>query len=230
MSPQALIVDNGSRSAGLIAALVAEAGWQTATVNLAELRAGDPGEHTGAIILTGTNLPVFAPGYDEQVELVRSAAVPVLGICGGMQLIGRAYGVGLERVPPVIGRTLVRLAPSVELFAGLPREVLLFQRHIYRLTEAPPGFAVIASSPGCPVEGIGDADRAVYGMQAHLEFRAEGRAILAGFLRVAERRLSGGRLADGRASSGPAVGGPPDGRVPCAGLVDGELADGRMAG
>lgn len=89
----------------------------------------------------------FAPGYDDEIALIRSATMPVLGICGGMQLIGRAHGVGLARGEPVIGRHDVRLRERVELFQGLPRQVTLFQRHVYRLTAAPAEFDVIAASP-----------------------------------------------------------------------------------
>jgi GMP synthase-like glutamine amidotransferase len=194
MSPRALIVDNGSRSTGLIGQLMQEAGWQTATVPVANLGTVGSADHPDAVILTGTELPAFTPGYEAEIRLIRSAAVPILGICGGMQLVGRAFGVGLNKGPPVIGRTVVRLARGVELFEEMPAEVSLFQRHIYRLTAAPPGFAAIASSLGCPIEGIGHSSRAIYGMQAHLEFRAEGRLILRRFLRLAEGRLAEGRM------------------------------------
>jgi GMP synthase-like glutamine amidotransferase len=198
MSLRALIVDNGSRSTGLIGQLAREAGWQTATVSAAGLGSAGPADHSDAVILTGTDLPAFTPGYEAEIRLIRSAAVPILGICGGMHLVGRAFGVGLDKGPPVIGRTVVQLASGVELFEEMPAEVSLFQRHIYRLTAAPPGFAATASSLGCPIEGIGHPGRAIYGMQAHVEFRAEGRCILRRFLCLAERRLAERRLAEGR--------------------------------
>lgn len=189
MNPRALIVDNGSPSAGLIGQLVRDAGWRTAVVPAGRVGTAGRVGHPDTVILTGTDLPAFAPGYEAVIRLVRTAAVPVLGICGGMQLIGRAFGVGLDQGPPVIGRTVVRLARDVELFEEMPAEVALFQRHIYRLRSVPAGFAAIASSPRCPIEGIGHHDRAIYGMQAHLEFRAEGRRILRRFLQVARGRL-----------------------------------------
>lgn len=182
MSRDLLVIDNGSPSAGLIGQLARDAGWQTAVTRVAGL---SPAAAADAIILTGTHLPVFAPGYQAEIDLIRSCSVPVLGICGGMQLIGRAFGAGLTHGKPAIGRTAVRLVPDVELFAGMPSEVTLFQRHIYQLDAVPEGFIAIASSPGCAIEGIGRPGRAIYGMQAHLEFRAEGRRILHAFLRLA---------------------------------------------
>lgn len=185
MTPHLLIVDNGSRSVPVIAREVTSAGWRATVLPHAEL--GTPAPAPDAVILTGTDLPVFAPGYDEEIALIHTATVPVLGICGGMQLIGRAYGVGLAKGEPVIGRHDVRLAERVDLFDGLPRQVTLFQRHVYRLTSAPTGFEVIAASPGCPVEGIRHRTRPLYGMQAHVEFRPHGRQILHRFLSLAAR-------------------------------------------
>jgi GMP synthase (glutamine-hydrolysing) len=112
--------------------------------------------------------------------------VPLLGICGGMQLIGRAFGADLEEGAPVIGRTRVNLAAGIPLFTGMPSQVELFQRHIYRLASLPPGWEAIATSANCKLEGIWDPSYGSYGMQEHLEFRAEGRAMLRRFLALAQ--------------------------------------------
>lgn len=50
-----------------------------------------------AVILSGTDRPVVEPGYEAELRLIRSCAVPLLGICGGVQLIARAFGVGLDK-------------------------------------------------------------------------------------------------------------------------------------
>jgi GMP synthase (glutamine-hydrolysing) len=181
--PHLLIVDNGSRSVKVIDREVTSAGWTVSV--LPHTRLGTPIPTPDAVILTGTDLPVFASGYDEEIALIRSATMPVLGICGGMQLIGRAHGVGLAKGEPVIGRHDVRLREGVELFEGLPRQITLFQRHIYRLTAAPAEFDVIAASPDCPIEGIRHRTRPLYGMQAHVEFRPHGKQILRRFLSLA---------------------------------------------
>lgn len=188
MPPHALIVDNGSRSVRLIAREVIAAGWAGTVRSLTTLpRRGSAGPGTAfdAVILSGTDLPVWAPVYRDELDLIRSSRVPLLGICGGMQLIGRAFGADLEEGSPVIGRTRVSLAAGIPLFAGMPGQVELFQRHIYRLASLPPGWEAIATSAGCKFEGIWNPSSGSYGMQAHLEFRAEGRAILSRFLALA---------------------------------------------
>lgn len=187
MPPRALIVDNGSRSVPLIAREVTAAGWACTVLSLTTLpRAGSAGLAAfDAVILSGTDLPVWAPVYHDELDLIRSSRVPLLGICGGLQLIGRAFGANLEKGSPVIGRTRVSLAAGIPLFAGMPGQVELFQRHIYRLASLPPGWEAIATSANCKLEGIWNPLSGSYGMQAHLEFRAEGRAMLRRFLALA---------------------------------------------
>jgi len=178
--PRVLVVDNGSRSTRLVVRLVAEEGFQAIPVVTAAIADRIPA--VNAVILTGTDVPVWNALYEAEIQLILSCPVPLLGLCGGHQLIGRAYGVDVERRPAVIGKTRVQLAPSVPLFDGLPREVALFQRHVYALCGVPAGFELIATSDTCPVEGIGQLARNLYGMQAHLEFRPDGRRILRRFL------------------------------------------------
>ena len=98
MRPHALIVDNGSRSVPLIAREVTSAGWACTVLPLTTLpRAGSAGPAAfDAVILSGTDLPVWAPVYHDELDLIRSGRVPLLGICGGLQLIGRAFGADLE--------------------------------------------------------------------------------------------------------------------------------------
>ena len=70
MSLRVLIVDNGNWYTGLIGQLVREAGWQTAAVSAASLGSAGPTDHLDAVILTGTDLPAFAPGYAEDAAPV----------------------------------------------------------------------------------------------------------------------------------------------------------------
>ena len=197
MSLRALVLDNGSPSAGLIVRLAQDAGWRACLLPHAALPTVT--DWPDAIILSGTDRPAFEPGYEAELRLIRRCPVPLLGICGGMQLIGHAFGVGLDQGQPVIGRTTVQVRTDIALFHGMRAQLPLFQRHIYRLRSVPAGFTGIATSASCPVEGIGDPGRVVYGMQAHLEFRPEGKRILTRFLRLAahqQAERSGQRRAE----------------------------------
>lgn len=182
-TPSAMIVDNGSGSTGLIGRLLRGAGWVTTTCPHTDVPQIVP--PVNAVVLTGTDRPVWEQGYEQEMALIRSCPVPLLGLCGGMQLIGRTFGVGVVPVPTAVGRSKVRLNLAEPLFAGMPQEVQLFQRHVYGLARSPDGFELIASSDACPAEGIRHRRRHLYGMQAHLEFREEGRRILRRFLALA---------------------------------------------
>jgi GMP synthase (glutamine-hydrolysing) len=183
--PSVLVVDNGSRSTRVVARLVAEEGFRPVLVTTSAV--ADPVPAVNAVILTGTDLPVWNSVYGGEIRLIQSSPVPLLGLCGGHQLIGRAYGVDVEPGPAVIGRTRVRIMGSIALFHDVPSEVVLFQRHVYCLPTVPPGFELIATSDTCPVEGIRHLRRELYGMQAHLEFRWHGQQILRRFLSLARQ-------------------------------------------
>lgn len=78
------------------------------------------------IILSGTDYPAVVsnlPLYDDEIDLIQSTAIPVLGICGGLHVICQAFGGGVGRLKqPVYGRTLVNYKLSERLFSGLPVE------------------------------------------------------------------------------------------------------------
>jgi GMP synthase (glutamine-hydrolysing) len=186
MSNHALVVDNGSRSTSLIRRLLVDDGWSVTVVPVSAIP--DVGSSVHAVILTGTDVPVRHPLYDREIELIRRCSVPLLGICGGHQLIGRAFGVETERTAAVVGRSRVRLRADSPINVGLPAEVELFQRHTYGLQRVPDDFLLTATSDTCDVEGIRHRTRELYGMQAHLEFRTEGRRILRAFLNRASDR------------------------------------------
>jgi GMP synthase (glutamine-hydrolysing) len=56
-----------------------------------------------------------------------------------------------------------------KLFAGLPRELRIWNSHGDKLTKLPPGFSATAVSENSPYAGIEDAKRRFYGIQFHPE-------------------------------------------------------------
>jgi len=192
MSGVALIVDNGSLSIGALTRAVIAGGWVPRVVR--HTRLGPLDADVAAVILSGTDVPASSPVYADELELIRGCRVPLIGICGGMHLIGRVYGEGIVDCTPTVGRWTVALDLAEPLFAGLTNPTVLFERHRFRLGEVPAGFARIAWSAGCAVEAIRHLERPQFGIQAHPEFRAAGRRILANFLDLAS---GSGRSASG---------------------------------
>ena len=108
---------------------------------------------------------------------------PVLGVCFGHQLLGRALGGRVERNPrgPEAGTAAVHLTgagAADPLLAGLPRTLLVPQAHEDQLAGPPPGTLLLAWNERTSVQSFaaGDAIRAV---QFHPEFDARrARALL----------------------------------------------------
>jgi GMP synthase-like glutamine amidotransferase len=182
--PKILIVDNGSLSTDVLSERLIGLGAETAIVSLGELypEMPDEGGYDG-VVLTGTDVPSTTPYvYETELELIRRTEVPLLGICGGMHLIGKAHGIGIGDCKHAVGKTPVHVDRDEALFGELESPALLFQRHRYQLVDVPEGFRKIAWGDHCHTEGIRHAERPIYGLQAHVEFRPEGKAILRNFL------------------------------------------------
>lgn len=182
--PHIMIVDNGSLSTDVLSQRLENLGAETTIVSLGELYPGivDEGGYDG-VVLTGTDVPSTTPYvYDAELELIRTAEVPLLGICGGMHLIGKAHGVGIGDCKHAVGKTPVHMDDEEVLFEDLESPALLFERHRYQLMDVPQGFRRIAWGDDCHTEGIRHAERPTYGLQAHVEFRPEGKVILRNFL------------------------------------------------
>jgi GMP synthase-like glutamine amidotransferase len=141
-------------------------------------------------------------------EIIRVAPVPVIGFCGGCQLIATTMGVSagpirrlapdeLDPFPDVapagfvkeFGFSRVRITASDPLFEGLPDEPLFFQAHYCEVKEVPPGMINLAASDCCEIQAIRQVDRLVYGTQFHPERydddHLDGRTLLANFCRLA---------------------------------------------
>ncbi|EPH39591.1 putative GMP synthase [Streptomyces aurantiacus JA 4570] len=158
-------------------------GSRTDTVDTASVPSRLQGRYQ-AIVLSGTKVRAHdREHYGSLIDLVMTADVPVLGICGGMQILAVAGGGSLSQGPQRVGRSEVQVDTEEPLFAHVRPTVTLFQRHTLYLRRAPRGFRVIGRSEHAPVEFIRSDDGRLVGSQAHLEYRTDGREILRGFTR-----------------------------------------------
>ena len=182
--PKIMIVDNGSLSTDVLAARLEGLGAETTIVSLGELSPDMAAEGAyDGVVLTGTDVPSTTPYvYENELELIRRTEVPLLGICGGMHLIGKAHGIGIGDCKHAVGKTPVHVDGDDVLFESLESPALLFERHRYQLLDVPEGFRRIAWGDDCHTEGIRHAERPTYGLQAHVEFRPEGKVILRNFV------------------------------------------------
>ena len=178
-SEKVLIIDFGSQYTQLIARRVRELGVYS------EIRAWsvDPEEiielNPTAIILSGgpesvaqgNSAPSIAPS-------VLTMGIPVLGICYGMQIMASQMGGAVENCDRrEFGYAQVKVEHASALLMEISDRVdesgdeLLdvWMSHGDNVSRMPDGFLCIASTESCPIAGMADENKRLYGIQFHPE-------------------------------------------------------------
>jgi GMP synthase (glutamine-hydrolysing) len=165
-----LVVDFGAQYAQLIARRVREAHVFSeivpSTITAAEVASRRP----SAVILSGGPKSVHVEGAPSLDPAVYELGVPILGICYGAQLIAQQLGGRVDRTGRgEYGRAMLSVARSGVLLGGLPETHPVWMSHFDAIVDAPPGFAVGASTPDAPVAVLESTGRRIYGVQFHPE-------------------------------------------------------------
>src|SRR5213592_4169408 len=176
-----LVLDFGGQYTQLIGRRIREANVYTEivpySIPLEKLKAYEP----KGIVLSGGPSSVYETGAPICDSAILKLGVPVLGICYGMQLIGKEFG---GRVEPAAqreygSRSLESVLPSC-LLDGMRR---VWMSHGDRILEAPPGFEVTARTD-TTIAAMEDPVRKVFGVQFHPEVThtENGEALLRRFV------------------------------------------------
>jgi GMP synthase (glutamine-hydrolysing) len=180
-----VILDFGSQYTQVIARRVRECQVYSEilphTTTAREIAARQP----AGIILSGGPASVYARTAPRLDRKIYGLGVPILGICYGMQLLGRDLGGKVERSERrEYGAGELRIARQNPLFKGLPGTIQVWNSHGDKITALPPGFTSIGQTENSPNAVIADADRRFYGLQFHPEVvhTPRGKEILANFL------------------------------------------------
>ena len=187
MTETVLIIDFGSQVTQLIARRVRESGVYSEIVPFTQAEDAIARMKPGAIILSGGPASTHEAGTPRAPEAVLRAGVPVLGICYGQQtMVAQLGGAVSGSDHREFGRAEITLAQHSPLFAGLGDpggKLQVWMSHGDRVDSLPPGFEVIASSPGAPFAAIADEQRQLYGVQFHPEVvhTPQGAAMLRNF-------------------------------------------------
>ena len=184
-----VVIDFGSQYTQLIARRIRElhvySEIHPCTVDVATLRALRP----DGIVLSGGPASCYDQDAPQLSPEVLELGVPVLGICYGLQLLGKLCGgtitPGHKRE---YGRATIQLTDaSCPLWRGFdPTEDLtVWMSHGDRVEALPPGFVVAAASDNAPVAAAWHPQRRVFGVQFHPEVAhtPRGEVILANFVR-----------------------------------------------
>ena len=145
------------------------------------------------IILSGSHMSAYEESNDQASQAVFEAGGPVLGICYGMQTMAQQLGGKVESgtkrefgYAEVRARNHSKLLEGIEDFQTEAGEGMLkvWMSHGDKVSELPPGFKVMASTPSCPIAGMFDEARGFYAVQFHPEVThtVKGREILQRFV------------------------------------------------
>jgi GMP synthase (glutamine-hydrolysing) len=145
------------------------------------------------VILSGSHASVYEDSTDKAPQAVFELGVPVLGICYGMQTMAHQLGGKVESghkrefgFAEVRAHGHTALLKDIQDFATPEGHGMLhvWMSHGDKVTELPPGFKLMASTPSCPIAGMADEARKFYALQFHPEVThtAQGRALLERFV------------------------------------------------
>jgi GMP synthase (glutamine-hydrolysing) len=184
--PQTIaVIDFGSQYTQIIARRVREVRVYSKIYHFSTPAARLAEDGVIGIILSGGPSSVFqkrAPIPDPEIFRL---GIPVLGICYGIQLMGRLLGGTVARSDHrEYGHGVLSVRKPGRLFARLPRRLRVWNSHGDRLTKLPPGFSAIGTTENSPFAAIEDRKRNFYGIQFHPEvFHTEhGVDVLRNFL------------------------------------------------
>jgi len=193
MHDKILILDFGSQVTQLIARRVREAHV------FCEIHPNDVSDEfvrefaPKGIILSGSHASTYEEHELRAPKAVFELGVPVLGICYGMFTMAVQLGGEVEAsthrefgYAEVRARGHTRLLELIEDFATSEGHGMLkvWMSHGDKVTALPPGFALMASTPSCPIAGMADEERGFYGVQFHPEVThtLKGRELLNRFV------------------------------------------------
>ena len=193
MHDKILILDFGSQVTQLIARRVREAHVYCEIhpndVSDAFIREFAP----KGIVLSGSHASTYEEHDLRAPAAVWEAGVPVLGICYGMFTMAVQRGGKVEASDHrEFGYAEVRARGHTKLLQGLQDfatpeghgMLKVWMSHGDRVTELPPGFKLMASTPSCPIAGMADEERGYYAVQFHPEVThtVKGRELLNRFV------------------------------------------------
>ncbi len=236
-SDSILIVDFGSQVTQLIARRVREAGVYSEIAPFNSAEAAFARNQPKGIILSGGPASVSDKGSPRVPQVIIDSGLPILAICYGQQTLCTQLGGTVEGGHAAeFGRADVEILKSSPLFDGfwaVGGSYPVWMSHGDRVTIAPDGFEVIATSVGAPFAICVDEARRYYTTMFHPEVvhTPDGAKLISNFVHgicglagdwtMAEFRAT--KIADIRAQVGF---GPEGGRVICglSGGVDSAVA------
>ncbi len=145
-------------------------------------------KNIAGIILSGGPHSVYDPEGPSIDPKILGLGVPVLGICYGHQLIAQVLHGSVKRGKvKEYGKSVLRPIRREGVFKDFPEKSVAWMSHGDTVEKLPSGFEIIAETDDCPVAGMADFSRNIFGVQFHPEVThtEKGMLLLANFIRLA---------------------------------------------
>ena len=168
MSTRAIwIVDFGSQYTQLITRKCRELGYSSEIITLENcLELVTQNKLPKAMILSGGPQSVFEDQTDYS-PLFKHPGLPILGICYGMQILGKFFGGEvIKGVSGEYGHAQVELHQEIP---NCPKNFQVWMSHADHISKLPQEFELIISSKNKFIAGIKHQKRPLFGLQFHPE-------------------------------------------------------------
>lgn len=163
------IVDFGSQYTQLITRKTRELGFSSEIVSLLECRARfNLTDFPECLVLSGGPQSVFKDDFDYKF-IFKNENLPVLGICYGMQLIGKYFGGVVEKgLLGEYGSANIHFKNQFKI-TDIPAEINVWMSHSDHLLKMPQDFDVTMESSNNLIAGIKHKKKPIMGLQFHPE-------------------------------------------------------------
>jgi len=183
------VLDFGSQYSHLITRRIRELGVYSELVS--PIISLDKLKNSAGIIFSGGPQNLSDSDALRVDKKVFAFGVPILGICYGMQLTAFMLGGKVKAgKKSEYGPAQITINKSSKIFAGLKKTQDTWMSHGDSVTKLPKGFVKVASSDNCPIAGMSDEKRKIYGLQFHPEVlhTTNGTKILDNFLKICKAK------------------------------------------
>jgi GMP synthase (glutamine-hydrolysing) len=163
------IVDFGSQYSQLIVRSLREEGYKGELLTVTEAITRFKNNQTPrALILSGGPQSVFEDETDYS-SFFKNENLPVLGICYGMQILGKYFGgIVSKGIIGEYGKSLVSFTSNYQA-SGCPKSFNAWMSHADHVEVVPKEFELIITSQNDLVAGIKHKSRPILGLQFHPE-------------------------------------------------------------